>query len=429
MPLRPGARRVWRLFFVVTVTLVGVLGLTRPAFAQAQITVVNANSLPRLDNKGKVVTKRPSALTPEGVSYQDCIDDQQIQFTLQMAGYEVGGSVQAWASIGQDCSAQTARGGGYQLCWRAYDSDIPLSQTATINVPVRKVMAGGPQPNAPDATENICGKVDLANIQIQFLYFAPGSGGANGTAAASVTITVDTVGPAPPSGLRTKPGNTRITVEWNQISGGTDVDGGTATGGGVTDLLGVRVYCDVAQATTSTTANAPICADASSDLDAGDEAGTTETCTDGGTTTSSSGACSTPNFTGSDGDPAIPTADFDTKYLCGSLNGTGGTSVTATGVGGKPLANETTYAVALAGTDRFGNVGRLSSVRCEVPEVTSDFWDAYRNDGGHAGDGCSTAGQGGALGSLATLSAGVALALSSIFRAHRRAKLTKGSGR
>jgi hypothetical protein len=65
--------------------------------------------------------------------------------------------------------------------------------------------------------------------------------------------------------------------------------------------------------------------------------------------------------------------------------------VNATSVQGNPLANGTSYAVAVAGTDAYGNVGPLSDPICETPEVTTDFWDKYKNEGG-AGGGCATAG-------------------------------------
>ncbi|MBN9163002.1 MAG: hypothetical protein J0I07_18705, partial [Myxococcales bacterium] len=76
----------------------------------------------------------------------------------------------------------------------------------------------------------------------------------------------------------------------------------------------------------------------------------------------------------------------------------------------------------VAATDRFGNVGELSSVVCETPETTTDFWDDYRKAGGRAGDGCATAGGGAPLASTAVLGVGVTLALSSIFRFRRRRK-------
>lgn len=419
-----------RLVFVFALAVGTMLGLTRTAHAQS-IAIVNQASLPRLDKDGKIVTKRPQNLSPEGVSLQDCVDDQKIRFTLQMSGFEVNAIIQAWAAIGQDCKAQTARGGGVQTCWRVFDSDIPLSAVTDVDIPVRKIMSGvAGSPAQPNATEEACGKVNLSNISVQFLYFPPGSGGATASIDKAIVVVVDTVGPSPPSGLKALPGDTRIKVEWNSISGGSG-DGGAT--GGLTELTGVKVYCDTAGATTTTTTAEPVCrdepVDAGPDADPTVDAGTVRVCEDGGTTSTPSGnACGSPNFQKDDGTDLFPTAEFNEKYECGSITGNTGTSVTATAVGGKPLVNGTQYAVAVAATDRFGNVGVLSPVVCETPEVTTDFWSDYRKAGGDAGDGCSTSGGGG--GSAAVVGLGVTAALSAILRRRRRNEISmEDSGR
>ncbi len=418
---RPAARVAPRRLVALALTLSAVIGFASPARAQS-INIVNQASLPRLDKDGKPVQKRPQTLTPEGVSFQDCIDDQQILFTLQMAGFEANAVIEAWASIGQDCKAPTARGGGVTTCWKVSET-IPLATVADVRIPVRKIMAGAPPNNALSlkADESVCGKVNLANVSVQFLYFPPGQGGATASMDKSVTVIVDTVGPLPPSGLRALPGDTRIKVEWTNISGGS-ADGGAT--GGLTELTGIKVYCDPVSAQTTTTAAEPIChdepIDAGPDADASVDAGTVEVCEDGGTSTSTSTECGSANFVNPDGSKVIPTAEFNSKYECGSITGNTGTSATASAVGKTPLVNGTTYAIAVAATDRFGNVGELSSVVCETPEVTTDFWDDYRKAGGRAGDGCATAGGGAPLASTAVLGVGVTLALSSIFRFRRR---------
>jgi hypothetical protein len=58
--------------------------------------------------------------------------------------------------------------------------------------------------------------------------------------------------------------------------------------------------------------------------------------------------------------------------------------------------------VAVAATDRFGNLGPLSSVFCEIPEPTTDFWETYKGAGGAAGGSlCSVEGPGFPIGSVA----------------------------
>jgi hypothetical protein len=54
------------------------------------------------------------------------------------------------------------------------------------------------------------------------------------------------------------------------------------------------------------------------------------------------------------------------------------------------LKNGTEYACAIAATDTLGNAGPLSSVYCDTPYPTNDFFGLYRADGGLAGGGlCS----------------------------------------
>lgn len=392
-----------------------------PAFAQATINVANEKSLPRLDKNGNQIAKRPLTLNPEAVNYQDCLDEQQIQFTLIMTGFEANAVIQVWAAnAGVDCAQQINRASANQLCWQVAPN-VPLTQQVDVKVPVRNIMSGASpfQANKTDNTVNACGKVDLTNLVVQFLYFSPG----NTAAAASkkeVPIVVDTVGPNPPTGLKALPGDTRIQVSWDNISGE----------GGVSALTGVSAYCDPAQSAAPTTVTvdgsctlvpneASTSTDAEVDGEAGTEedAGFTEVCTDGGTQTVAGSDCSSPNFVNADGTPVVPSAEFNAKYQCGSITGNAGTTVVATEVGGVPLTNGTRYAVAVAATDAYGNVGRLSSPVCEMPEQTNDFWGGYRAAGGQAGGGfCATSGPGSPAGSLAALGMVVAAAVSMLRR-------------
>ena len=390
-----------------------------PAFAQATIDIVNSQSLPRLDKNGNTVPKRALTLNPEAVNYQDCVDDEQIRFTVLMTGFEANASVQVWASNGgADCGQQLNRASANQLCWQV-SGNVPLQQQVDVNIPVRKIMSGAPPNTAikPDETVAVCGKVDLTNLSVQFLYFSPGN---TATAASKkeIPITIDTVGPAPPTGLRVLPGNTRVQVTWDNISGE----------GGVSALTGVRVYCDPSQATGPTTVqveagctdvpNEASVPDAGDDAEAGaEDAGFTTVCTDGGTKTVAGTDCSSSNFVAADGTKIIPDNNFNAKYECGEITGNSGTTVNASGVGGNPLTNGTSYAVAVAATDAYGNVGPLSDVICETPEETNDFWNGYRAAGGQAGGGfCATSGVGEPAGSFAVFGIIVAASISAMRR-------------
>lgn len=411
--------------FVGAFCAVAAMASATVASAQS-IGVVNENSLPRLDKDKRIVQKRSLTLTPEAVNLQDCIDDQLIRFTLQMSGFEANASVQVWASnSGQDCKAETARGGGVQTCWRAFPTDIALQTTVDVDIPVRSIMAGAPPFSAqnPNATAEACGQVNLSTISVHFLYFAPGNL-SQAAQAKTLGITVDTVGPKPPSGLKALPGDTRIQVSWVNISGGS---GDASATGGLTELTGVKVYCDVAGTgpSTSTPQSPPACRDEPVDAsvddsgDAAPDAATTvRVCEDGGATSApaTTSGCTTPNFIKSDGSKIFPTAEFNSKYECGSIAGNTGTTVVASSIGSAPLTNGTTYAVAVAATDKFGNVGELSDVICETPEVTTDFWGEYKSAGGQAGGGCSTSGSEVPIGGISALVVIVATAGSSLRR-------------
>ncbi|MCL2778918.1 MAG: hypothetical protein FWD73_13035 [Polyangiaceae bacterium] len=366
----------------------------------------NPPSLPRYDSNGNTVQKRPANLTPEGVSLQDCLDDQSILFPLVLSNFQAQASLQAWASVSGDCSDQTTRAGGTQVCW-LLTAGIPLSTNPNVTIPVREIMAGAPpeSPAAPDASQNVCGQVPLTTISVQFLYFDPGNV-ATPTASTTFTIQVDTIGPDAPTGLSHLPGNTRIKVSWDAIGEG-----------GVVALTGVKVYCDPSRPLAATDAGTTLVCN---DADADEDAGCTQVPNEGGTAAQD---CYSPNFVNTDGSPILPDKDFDAKFLCGSISGSTGNAVYARSVGGQSLVNGTNYAVAVAATDAFDNVGPLSAVQCEVPEVTTDFWEDYKDAGGGAGGGyCTTGNVGSPIGSLSVLGITGMLALSTLRRIRRRAR-------
>jgi hypothetical protein len=416
----------------------GAFALSTPRLARAQsITIFQQASLPRLDASEKQVAKRDLAFNPEGVSYQDCKDGQKIRFTLQLAGFATGGAVGAlevWAGLsGNDCQDQTRRVGAAATCWKL-GPNIPLQLQVDAIIGVREIMKGALNPQKLDDSEKICGQVDLTKIAVNFLYFAPGNPGTP-AARAPVEISVDTIGPPPLSGVSVLPGNTRLNVRWNSVGEG-----------GVQDLVNVRVFCAPVgsdQTSTETVCSdpKPVTDDAGTDDAGTDDAGTDDAGTDAGaedggctTKTTTKAACSAAAFATDGGtDTIVPDKAFVDAFKCGELGGANGSGVTAREFKGKPLENRTTYAVAVAGTDSFGNGGTLSTVVCDYPEQTTDFWSEYRGAGGQAGGGyCSTPAAGSAAGSGVV--AGVAaLSLVSILRRRMqrkaRAASTKGAAR
>lgn len=184
-----------------------------PSAAQAQaITVPNERALPRLDASGAQVQKRPLTQNPEGVNRQDCLDDQRIRFTVQLAGFEANATLSAWASVaGVDCAEPGNRSGESPLCW-AIAPAIPLSQVIDVDVPVRTLLAGATTEPASD--DRVCGAVDLTSLDVQLLYFAPGSA-AVPAVKKTLIVAVDTIGPEPPAGIRAAPAEGGVRVEWD----------------------------------------------------------------------------------------------------------------------------------------------------------------------------------------------------------------------
>lgn len=402
-----------------------VIGLmSRPAHAQttttgASINVVQESSLPRLSSTGASVTKRSLTQEPEGVSLQDCLDDQRIAFPLQLAGYEAQATLEAWAGLsGVDCGVQTNRQSGTKVCWKI-DDGIALEPTPRPAIPVRRILSGVVDPINPDSSVSICGNVNLTTISVQFLYFSPGQLATPATKK-DLQIRTDTVGPDAPGGVSVLPGNGRIKISFGGLGEG-----------GLTQYTGVNAYCAPAtrSSTTSPATTTRVCNDAeasvSEDAEAGDDADASDApvgdCEDvtveGGTT---SGVCTSANLVASDGGKIVPDAAFNANYLCGSLVGNTGSAVIAESVGGQSLKNFTEYAVTVAAIDSFGNTGPLSSVLCETPEPTTDFWESYKNAGGAAGGGlCSAYGAGLPVGSITVMSA-VGLAALGTLRRRRR---------
>lgn len=436
------------------------------AHAQAVITIYQEASLPRvrIDEKGNKVDvkKRAINLTPEGVSNQDCIDNVQIRFPLQLAGFQGNGTLEAWAGLsGESCSSNTSRNAvGGRVCWKLV-SGIPLTINQNVDIPVRTIMSGIKSAAAPSDSAAICGTIDLTTVSVNFLYFAPGQTN-DAASTKTVSVQVDTVGPSAPTGLKALPGNDRLVMQWDSISGE----------GGVSVLTGIQVYCDATHSTGIP--NVPECQDlikeraaaagtGTSTTDAGDAGDASSTaailpdgsciedvdattgeavdgsCADAGTSSNSStgsgdssiatddaglgtdGTCDSANLAPTGG-TVSPTAAFNKCFSCGSITGNTGTSVAANSLRGQPLVNGTHYAISVAATDAFNNVGPLSSPKCEYPEETNDFWKDYKNDGGNAGGGCNTTGEI-PLGSVAFFGTSLALVLSAL----RRRRKPRGS--
>jgi hypothetical protein len=382
--------------------------------------------LVRLDANGNQITKRDAGHHPEGVSLQDCRDNQSIQFSLIITNIAGNGNTltgEVWATdAAADCSDPVQRGSGVQQCYRLENIGFPIAPNPIVNIPVKQMIQGlGDQSTlGPDG----CRVINSAVINVWFLALA----GTTANGQLSVPVSVDTQGPSPLSNVRVQPGDTRLFVAWDQVGEG-----------GAEDITGALAYCDPNPVPAGPTdaGSTEVCTtpEAGPDADDADTSETPEpTCTtvplEGGavepipppdTSVDSNGkACATQSFAPVNGQPLIPDTALHDKYFCGEILGVTGNTIKITDINGVPLQNSHIYAVAVAATDSFANVGQLSSPLCQWPEPTSDFWRSYRNAGGEAGGGfCSIEGPGVPVGSFGLMAVGIVVGCSTIRRIRR----------
>lgn len=406
--------------FVFGLAVVAGVSVTTPARAQAtgvSVMVTMPGALPRLDANGGAVTKRVNPASTEGVNLSDCHADQSIEFPLVVTGFAPGDVSEIWASNGStDCTDPQFRPGTQSVhCYKL--GSFPLVNTTQTTIKV-KALLGATGITTLDSFG--CPAVDISTITVYFMVFRGGVATAP-AAKDTVPIKVDTQGPTALSNIKALPGNQAITVSWDSV--------GEA---GAQDIIGAQALCDPTPAPASATeaGTVQVCTDAATDVDA-DAAETPEpTCsTVAGEAGVAGGPIPAPAAIPSNG-LACTTQAFaaSTAVPCGGVSGSTGNTIRIDNINGVPLKNDTVYAVAVAGTDSFENVGSVSSAICQFPEATSDFWSDYRNAGGQSG-GCSVEGPAVPLGSFSLLMLGIVMTLSTLRRARRSARKTSAPRR
>jgi hypothetical protein len=257
---------------------------------------------------------RPMNLNPNGVSYDDCIKNMTLRFSVNVSGFN-GQALQVWATKSGDCTADTTRGvGSVPTCWLVNGGNASLvqltSNTITIDVRVQDLV--GPQnspPNPPTLVRegsNAClAQPSFASVAMDIWFLPLSSGKYPGSGAYDYSITTDLVGPPPPTGSSSTggptiaDGDTLFVVNWNPNSDA--------------DTVGYDIYIDPipGQGTTPATLGADaatttilVCPDASSSAVATDAAGL-DSPSDGpedavSSTDATSDVTSTPDATMSD---------------------------------------------------------------------------------------------------------------------------------
>lgn len=225
-----------RLFFSLA-----SLSVLAPAAAWAQaaepsVTVPNPSTQPvLLESDGATVVARDPSLNLANslFSYEDCIQDRQLRYQLNVVNTDEAVPLQVWASQGQDCSDVATRGSPNFECWLATPDAVPNTSIATVRVRLQDLVAQNTGTSrAGDyvaGTAEQCVGLNNVPFSLQFL-FVRGSN-AIGTSA-QAAVTVDTVGPTPPSGVVAITTGTDTYVSWDEQR--------------TPDVARYAVYCDAA---------------------------------------------------------------------------------------------------------------------------------------------------------------------------------------
>jgi hypothetical protein len=228
--------------------------------------------LPNGNNIG--VGPRPINLTPLGISYDDCIQDQTLQFQVVYSNFN-GQAIQVWASTGGDCTQDSNRGIGLApSCWLVATGGTGLIATTsvtplTINVRVQDIV--GWQVTPPTVPTYHALGASACNAQPAFtgvpitLYFIAELSNyiVTGSTPMQYIVNTDLVGPPAPLGLSTASGETLIVANWtpNSDSDTVGYDVYTDPPPGTTQQIGNYV-CNEAGSSTETVQDSSLDADA-----------------------------------------------------------------------------------------------------------------------------------------------------------------------
>lgn len=301
-------------------------------------------------------TGRSDTLLPTVINYDDCVADDTLTVELKVVG--TGVSLEVWTGESADCSnidVRKAVGADPALCWKIYSQAEAV--TSTVILKVRDILKHEGGAGTLENCDSLADDPDKTGNGSLTVHFALVAGNVSGGMGVKLPLTFDLRGPTPPT-LDTEvlPGEGRLFPSW------------TSTSAATADTQNYYVYCE--------------------------ETASLLPCT-------------------------APTLVAGQRLAADSPLKRGQAGVNAKTVEAKGLSNGTPYACAVAGYDKFANLGKLSNLACGVPEPVEGYFKQYRAAGGSAGGGyCgfgrTAAAPAGAAASLA------ALALLSLRRRARR---------
>ena len=391
---------------------------------------------------GVTPSAHPNNVDSTWISFADCENDVRIRFPLTLTpdpstGFTAA-NLQAWASVGQDCTAQTNREPPNLVCWQVVMGSIPSNLSLTQDITVRNIIqyigntaaipAGG---GYHTGTESACHVVQTSGpiaVTVQFIWFP--NGNPQGAMSVSQGLNVEMIGPAPPTGISAGPGGNILIVNWLPVNDpntkGFNVfldpmpghEGAVPDAGGnpalITDASCHEVVTCPDTGASMTPSDGAITdgpVEAPAPVDSG--MCTTRTVCDA-EAPGTSGACpSTVLVTGVTGSTTTMTPTPTTTNGDGGVvatSGDGGTTSTVTVTGTPPsasvLANNVVfstgdgtattttltglkdgvnYTVTVAAIDNLNDNGPLGLPSCATPGPVQDFWDNYTGEGGGAG--------------------------------------------
>ncbi len=311
------------------------------SLVRAQVTsvTVTTSSITRQLANG---TSYPSHIVDgsyQGIGLKDCTDDSEIVFPVIITGLpDDTVTFEIWAGTGDCTQAGATNNASTGTCWPVAVNEVPAS---VMSIPLRAAdivsQLGITPPNQSYVSANtgVCtgtaATLGEATVNVFFMFFPTGSSTPS-VSSAAYPLKVKLSGPAACTNVTAASGDGLLIVDFNAPAGETDIQG-----------------YDLFAQPTGSGKDASAVATCSSTIDASSAA---SACADGGT----------PNLT------------------CAQVNGTTNGAGT---IGG--LTNGTSYAVAVAAFDQFGNTGTLSNAACSTPQPIDDFWKIYSQNGAGSG--------------------------------------------
>ncbi|WP_437592247.1 hypothetical protein [Sorangium sp. So ce1000] len=378
---RPRGRRHLPRLCAVALAAVALAGGTR----QAGATVTISSDVNRTEGE------RPDAQYPLWISREDCLTNNDLEFTLTLSGFSTSDTLAVWVSESLDCLAYSNRDTGTR-CKQVW-AQSNLDDTMVIKVSARAI-AEALGAEGCNSTRASTGAVP---VNIYFLRLVS-SDQDNPDSAKWDTTKMDLQGPKPPTDVVAHPGDGRLLVDYTQNED--------------EDVLGYYLYCD--DGGQSSPASSGAAAGGGGSGAGGGAAG-------GGDGAGGSGSGATGGgSSGCQSSLLVPGQIPDAAYRCGSVGRASRGEATG-------RENGKSYVVGVAAYDQVGNAGPLSTLSCATATDVDGFFEQYREAGGQAGGGfCSIEGPVGAgrwVGApLGVVAAGAALGLWRRSRRRRHAR-------